>query len=153
MLIQVSSLLIHWTLMTKQMQIYALWQSTCFYWLHQRHSKNLPNFQLHFFSNGDWTIHGEWNIDDTVGKIYSACSQNFYLSNNLFFYMTFMNSLNRNDFNVNVILNKFKFKEKCLHILLRHKKQYFIYLSMLFVFLGNCSSNKSEWCNKIHKKI
>ena len=49
-------------------------------------------------------IHGEWNIDDTVGKIYSACSQNFYLSNNLFFYMTFMNSLNRNDFNVNVIL-------------------------------------------------
>ena len=49
-------------------------------------------------------IHGEWNIDDTVGKIYSACSQNFYLSNNLFFYMTFMNPLSRNDFNVNVIL-------------------------------------------------
>ena len=66
-------------------------------------------------------IHGEWNIDDTVGKIYSACSQNFYLSNDLFFYMTFMNPLNRNDFNVNVILNKFKFKEKCLHRLLRHK--------------------------------
>ena len=109
--------------------------------------------KIHLIFNSIFFSNGEWNIKDTEGKIYSACSQNFYLSNNLFFYMTFMNSLNRNDFNVNVILNKFKFKEKCLHILLRHKKQYFIYLSMLFVFLGNCSSNKSEWCNKIHKKI
>ena len=57
---------------------------------------NSPNFQLHFFSNGDWTIHGEWNIEDTEGKIYSAFSKNFY--------MTFMNPLNQNDFNVNVIL-------------------------------------------------
>ena len=61
-------------------------------------------FNSIFFNNGDWTIHGEWNIDDTKAKIYSACSQNFYFSNDLFFYMTFMNPLNRNDFNVNVIL-------------------------------------------------
>ena len=61
-------------------------------------------FNSIFFSNGDWTIHGEWNIDDTEGKIFSACLQNFYLSNNLFFYMTFMSPLNRNDFNVNAIL-------------------------------------------------
>ena len=83
-------------------------------------------FNSIFFSNGDWTIHGEWNTDYTEGKIYSACSQNFCLSNNLFFYMTFMNPLNRNDFNVNVILLFSGINDDFKRI---KKTQYFLFLT------------------------
>ena len=108
-------------------------------------------FNSIFFNNGDWTIHGEWNIDDTEGKIYSACSQNFCLSNDLFFYMTFMNPLNRNDFNVNVILLFSGINDDFKRI---KKTQYFLFLASehisSFRLNGKISKSITYYCMIIY---
>ena len=82
--------------------------------------------KIHIIFNSIFFSNGEWNIKDTEGKIYSACSQNFCLSNDLFFYMTFMNPLNRNDFNVNVILLFSGINDDFKRI---KKTQYFLFLT------------------------